>query len=120
MRSPKATQSTAPIPKVTRSIFREDAVRDYVAGQETTVLPRIVSPCTFTYLWALLGVLGISSTIAWLTKLPVYLNHEHFQAPSKPSPSQSAPSKPHPSKPHTSKPDCTASVAPRGISPTPR
>lgn len=113
MRSPKATQSTAPIPKAARSIFREEAVRDYVAGQETTVLPRIVSPRTFTYLWALLGVLGISSTIAWLTKLPVYLNHEHFQAPSKPSQA-------HPSKPHTSKPDCKAGVASRSISPTPR
>jgi hypothetical protein len=55
-----------------RSIFREDAVRRYVAGQEKTVLPRLVSPRTFTYLWMLLGLLGISSAIAWFTQIPIY------------------------------------------------
>ena len=63
-----ASESSA----VRRSIFREDAVRRYVTGQKKTVLPRLVSPRTFTYLWVLLSVLGASSAIAWFTRIPVY------------------------------------------------
>jgi hypothetical protein len=55
-----------------RSIFREDAVRRYLEGREKSILPRLVSPRTFIYLWFLLGLLVMSSIIAWLTKVPVY------------------------------------------------
>ncbi|WP_096588056.1 hypothetical protein [Calothrix sp. NIES-2098] len=55
-----------------RSIFREDAVRRYLEGREKSILPRLVSPRTFIYLWFMLGLLGMSSIIAWLTKVPVY------------------------------------------------
>lgn len=72
MRSPQDTQPTSETPAVRRSIFREDAVRRYVAAQEKTVLPQLVSPRTFTYLWVLLSVLGASSAIAWFTRIPVY------------------------------------------------
>ena len=68
MRSPQEPET----PTVRRSIFREDAVRRYVAGQEKTVLPQLVSPRTFTYLWVLLSLLGASSAIAWFTRIPVY------------------------------------------------
>jgi hypothetical protein len=54
------------------SIFRDDAVRRYVAGREKSVLPRLVSPRTFIYLWFLLGLLVISSLVAWFTRVPVY------------------------------------------------
>ncbi|MFN6565702.1 hypothetical protein [Dendronalium sp. ChiSLP03b] len=55
-----------------RSIFREDAVRRYLEGREKSILPRLVSPRTFIYLWFLLGLLVMSSIIAWFTKVPVY------------------------------------------------
>ncbi len=55
-----------------RSIFREVAIRRYIEGKETSVLPRLVSPRTFVYLWSLLGLLTASSFVAWFTKVPVY------------------------------------------------
>lgn len=58
--------------KDTRSIFRDEAVRRYVESREKAVLPRIVSPQTFLYLWSLLGLLAASSIITWFTKIPVY------------------------------------------------
>ncbi|NJR66508.1 MAG: hypothetical protein HC772_16240 [Leptolyngbyaceae cyanobacterium CRU_2_3] len=77
MRSPQETQPTShqpatETPVARRSIFREDAVHRYIAGQEKTVLPQLVSPRTFTYLWVLLGVLGASSAIAWFARIPIY------------------------------------------------
>lgn len=57
-----------------RSIFREEAIRRYVESKEKAVLPRLVSPRTFTYLWFLLGLLTISSFIAWFTRVPVYIS----------------------------------------------
>lgn len=55
-----------------RSIFRDEAVRHYVESREKSVLPRIVSPQTFLYLWSLLGLLAASSIITWFAKIPVY------------------------------------------------
>jgi len=48
-----------------RWIFRADAVRRYTQSREESVLPRFVSPRTFTYLWILLGLLGVSGFVAW-------------------------------------------------------
>lgn len=55
-----------------RSIFREEAVRRYMEGAERAVLPRLVSPHTFAYLWFLLGLLSVSSLVAWFTQVPMY------------------------------------------------
>lgn len=55
-----------------RSIFREEAIRRYVESKEKAVLPRLVSPQTFAYLWFLLGLLSVSSLVAWFTRVPVY------------------------------------------------
>lgn len=55
-----------------RAIFREAAVRRYMEGTARAVLPRLVSPHTFAYLWFLLGVLSVSSLAAWFTQVPVY------------------------------------------------
>ena len=78
MQSPKAAQpSTENQPAsehlvADRSIFRTDAVHRYAGGRQTTVLPQLISPRTFAYLWVLLGLLGLSSGIAWFTKIPIY------------------------------------------------
>ncbi len=49
-----------------RSIFREDAVRRYAEGRDRPVLPRFVSPHTFAWLWALLGLLLAGGAAVWL------------------------------------------------------
>lgn len=58
--------------KDSRSIFRDEAVRRYIESREQSVLPRLVSPQIFLYLWTLLGLIAITSTIAWFAKIPVY------------------------------------------------
>jgi len=55
-----------------RSIFRADAVRRYMQSRQESVLPSFVSPRTFTCLWILLGLLGVSGVVVWLTRMPVY------------------------------------------------
>jgi hypothetical protein len=54
-----------------RSIFREDAIRRYVASREEVVLPRWISPSSFLYLWVLLGLLLTGIFLAWCAKVPV-------------------------------------------------
>jgi hypothetical protein len=54
------------------SIFRDDAIRRYVESSRKSVLPRLVSPRTFIYLWFLLGLLVMGSIVAWFTRVPVY------------------------------------------------
>lgn len=55
-----------------RSLFRADAIRQYARGKENSVLPRIISPRTFIYLWSLLGLLGVSSTVTLFIAVPEY------------------------------------------------
>lgn len=55
-----------------RSIFREEAIRRYIESNEKTVLPQLISPQTFAYLWFLLGLLCASSLVAWFVKVPLY------------------------------------------------
>jgi hypothetical protein len=56
-----------------RSIFRDEAVRRYVASREQSVLPPVLWPKTFLYLWALLGLLAAGSVITWLAIQPTLL-----------------------------------------------
>lgn len=66
------------------SIFREEAVRRYVESQEKSVLPRLLSPKTFLYLWSLVGLLAASSIIIWLAIKPVTdLNNERLPSYTK-------------------------------------
>lgn len=66
-------------PPTKRSIFRDEAVRRYVESQEKAVLPRLLSPKTFLYLWSLVGLLAIGSVITWLAIKPVFeLNNERI------------------------------------------
>jgi hypothetical protein len=55
-----------------RSIFRDEAIHRYVESREKSILPRLVSPHTFLYLWLLLGLLVVSGFVAWFTRIPVY------------------------------------------------
>jgi len=50
-----------------RPIFRADAVRRYIQKQQETVLPRLVCPRTFLYLWILLVCLFMAvGLVFWL------------------------------------------------------
>jgi hypothetical protein len=48
------------------SIFRPDALRRYAENNEKMVLPRLVRPRAFLYLWILLGLLlAVSTLVGW-------------------------------------------------------
>lgn len=48
---------------VTRAIFRAEALKHYQENQEKVVLPPLVSPRVFAYLWFLGGVLVLVGTL---------------------------------------------------------
>jgi hypothetical protein len=48
-----------------RSIFRADAVRRYIQNQHKTVLPRLVCPHTFLYVWILLVLLFLAGGLVF-------------------------------------------------------
>lgn len=52
-------------------IFRADAVRRYLEGQHRAVLPRLVCPRTFLYLWILLALLLLAGGLmTWFASGP--------------------------------------------------
>lgn len=60
------------IPVEKKSIFRSDAVEQYVQQREKSVLPRYITPPLFTALWGLLLLLILGSLLAWATRVPIY------------------------------------------------
>jgi hypothetical protein len=57
-----------------RPIFRADAVRRYIQSQQRAVLPRLICPSTFLYLWILLGLLLLAaSLVTWLARGPLFV-----------------------------------------------
>jgi hypothetical protein len=60
-------------PVATRSIFRPQALEQYVHNQERAVFPRLVSPRSFRFLWFLatvLMILGIAVSL-WPIIVPL-------------------------------------------------
>jgi hypothetical protein len=55
-----------------RSIFRERAIQHYVRGREKDVLPRVVSPLVFRFLWILLALCLVGGFLAWAIRIPVF------------------------------------------------
>jgi len=49
-----------------RSIFRSEAVRRYMQAHEESILPRLVCPRFFAYLWTLLLLLLGAGVVTWL------------------------------------------------------
>ena len=56
-----------------RSIFRGKALEQYAASRQKDVLPRLVSPPVFVFLWILLALLIVGGIVAWLTRVPTYV-----------------------------------------------
>lgn len=54
-----------------RQIFRDKAIRHYQQSKEKDILPRIVAPRIFLFLWILLGLLLASTVLAWLEQVPM-------------------------------------------------
>jgi hypothetical protein len=46
-----------------RSIFRSEALQHYIQNQEKVVLPRLISPRIFVYLWILALTLMVAGAI---------------------------------------------------------
>jgi hypothetical protein len=53
------------------SIYRPKALQHYLQAGEQAVLPPIVRPRTFLFLWLLLGLLLAGGSLAWLTQIPI-------------------------------------------------
>jgi hypothetical protein len=53
--SAKYAKATVDLPSTERSIFRAEALQRYAQNQEKVVLPNLVSPRAFVFLWLLAG-----------------------------------------------------------------
>ena len=53
------------------SIYRPKALQHYLQEGQQTILPPLVRPRTFLFLWLLLGVLLVGGSLAWLAQIPV-------------------------------------------------
>ncbi len=52
-------------------IFREKAIQHFRQSRERDVLPRLVAPRIFLFLWVLLGLLLALVTLTWLGRVPI-------------------------------------------------
>ncbi len=59
--------------KAPGSIFRDQALKSYIERREKDVLPQLVTPPVFLFLWILLGLLVTAGFLAWSAQEPVYL-----------------------------------------------
>lgn len=56
-----------------RTIFRGKALQYYAASRQKEILPRLISPPVFVFLWLLLALLLVASLLAWLARVPIYV-----------------------------------------------
>lgn len=56
-----------------RSIFRDQAIKGYIERRDKDVLPYLVAPPVFVFLWILLGLLLTAGLLAWLAQVPTYV-----------------------------------------------
>ncbi len=68
-----------------RSIYRPESVQRYLSGAQQGVLPRLVAPRVFIFLWLLLGLLLAVAGATWFTKVPVYSSGQAVVLQSEPS-----------------------------------
>jgi hypothetical protein len=57
-----------------RPLFREHALKHYLQRREKDILPRLVSPPIFICGWFLLCLVVAVGMVAWLEKVPVFVN----------------------------------------------
>jgi hypothetical protein len=76
--------------KAVRSIFRDEAIKNYIERREKAVLPQLVAPPVFLFLWILLGLLLTAGLFAWLAQVPIYVEGDGIILEQQP-PSASGP-----------------------------
>lgn len=52
-------------------LFREKAIQHFRQSRERDILPRLVAPRIFLFLWILLGLLLALVTLVWLGRVPI-------------------------------------------------
>lgn len=57
-----------------QGIFRAEAWQRYMRHREEMVLPRLVRPKVFIFLWVGLALLLMGSGVAWLMQVPIYVS----------------------------------------------
>lgn len=55
-----------------RAIFRESAIQRYIQRRDKDVLPRLVRPRFFLFLWILLVLVLLAGILIWSIRIPVY------------------------------------------------
>jgi hypothetical protein len=76
--------------KAARSIFRDEAIKSYIERREKGILPQLVAPPVFLFLWILLGLLLTAGLLAWLAQVPTYVEGDGIILEQQ-SPSASGP-----------------------------
>jgi hypothetical protein len=61
--SAKYARAAEDLPSTERSIFRAEALQRYIQNQEKVVLPHLVSPRAFVYLWVLASLIMVAGLI---------------------------------------------------------
>ena len=54
------------------SVYRSAAYERYLHAQEETVLPRVVRPRSFRFLWGAIALVALAGLAAWATPVPVF------------------------------------------------
>jgi hypothetical protein len=57
-----------------RPLFREHALQHYMNRRENDILPRIVSPPVFLFIWLLFGLVIVCGFLAWTQRVPVFVH----------------------------------------------
>lgn len=65
-----------------RSIFRANAVQDYLGGRRAAVLPRFISPSHLAFLWVAFGLLAaIGGGSLYFVKIPIFATGSAIVSP---------------------------------------
>jgi hypothetical protein len=59
-------------PQSKRSLFREHAFQAYIQRRERDILPRVISPSMFVFLWVCLGIILAVVGMSWWAKVPTF------------------------------------------------
>ncbi len=71
--------------KATHSIFRAEAIKSYRERQEKAVLPHLMAPPIFLFLWILLGLLLTVGLLAWSEQIPTYVEGDGIVLKQQPA-----------------------------------
>jgi hypothetical protein len=65
-----------------RKIYRDRALKHYIQGREKEVLPHIVAPHFFAFMWIIIILLCCLIWLAWSASLPIYTTGAGLVIPS--------------------------------------